>query len=146
MNAENSIARELPRRTLLCGLGLIAVGMLPSSALALGNVKVLSNGKIEILLSKNTALRKVGGVIQFTDNQGKSIALIRTSRAVSGFRAIDLSCTHQGVTVERTENGWLCKDGHQATYASDGKVLSGPAKIDLRSITLKASKAKVIVG
>ncbi len=146
MNAENSIARELSRRTLLCGLGLIAVGMLPSAALALGNVKLLSNGKIEILLSKNTALRKVGGVIQFTDNQGKSIALIRTSRAVSGFRAIDLSCTHQGVTVERTENGWLCKDGHQATYASDGKVLSGPAKIDLRSITLKASKAKVIVG
>ena len=84
MNADNSIAREVPRRTLLCGLGLIAIGMLPSSALALGNVKVLSNGKIEILLSKNTALRKVGGVIQFTDNQGKSIALIRTSRAVSG--------------------------------------------------------------
>ena len=146
MNFDNSISKELPRRSLLCGLGLIALGMIPSTAFAEGQVKVLKNGKIEVLISKNTALKKVGGVIQFKDNQGKSIALIRTTRAVNGFRAINLSCTHQGVIVEKTENGWLCKDGHQATYATDGKVLSGPAKMDLRSIPLVANKSKVTVG
>ncbi len=146
MNFDNSISKELPRRSLICGLGLIALGMLPSAAIASGNVKLLSNGKVEVLLSKNTALRKVGGLIQFNDKQGKSIALIRTTQSATGFRAINLSCTHQGVTVERTDKGWLCKDGHQATYAADGKVLSGPAKFDLRSIPVKASKSKVTVG
>jgi len=146
MDFDNSTSRELPRRSLLCGLGLIALGMLPSAAIASGNVKLLSNGKVEVLLSKNTALRKVGGVIEFSDKQGKAIALIRTTQSVTGFRAIDLSCTHQGVTVQRTDNGWLCKNGHQAEYAPDGKVLSGPAKFDLRSIPFTASKSKVTVG
>jgi Rieske Fe-S protein len=140
------MANSINRRAVLCGFGLIALNLIPGKALASGKVKILPSGKIQVLLSQNTELRMVGGVIQFQDKEGRNLALIRTSNAISGFKAINLSCTHQGVVVQMTENGWLCKDGHQAVYARDGKVISGPARIDLRSIPVKTSKSRVIVG
>ena len=94
---ENESA--LSRRSLLCGLAVLTLGLLPDTAIAAGNIKVLADGKVEVLISKNAALRKVGGVVQFQDGTGRSLALVRTSNAVSGFRAINLSCTHEGVKV-----------------------------------------------
>lgn len=141
MENENSLSR----RSLLCGLAVLTLGLLPDTAIADGNVKVLADGKVEVLISKNTALRKVGGVVQFQDGSGRSLALVRTSNAVNGFRALNLSCTHEGATVGLNGGKWVCP-AHRAEFALDGKVQARPARQDLSTISLKATKTKVTVG
>lgn len=135
----------LSRRSLLCGLAVLTLGLLPDTAIAAGNVKVLADGKVEVLISKNTALRKVGGVVQFQDGNGRSLALVRTSNAADGFRALNLSCTHEGATVGLSGGKWVCP-AHRAEFALDGKVQARPARRDLQSIALKATRTKVTVG
>jgi Rieske Fe-S protein len=135
----------LSRRSLLCGLAVLTLGLLPDTAIAAGNVKVLSNGKVEVLISKNTALRKVGGVVQFKDGNGRSLALVRTSNAVNGFKALNLSCTHEGVTVGLSGGKWVCPE-HRAEFALNGKVQAKPAERDLATVAIKATRTKVTVG
>ena len=135
----------LSRRSLLCGLAVLTLGLLPDTAIAAGNVKVLSNGKVEVLISKNTALRKVGGVVQFKDGNGRSLALVRTSNAVNGFKALNLSCTHEGVTVGLSGGKWVCPE-HRAEFALNGKVQAKPAERDLGTVAIKATRTKVTVG
>ena len=141
MENENSLSR----RSLLCGLAVLTLGFVPDKAIAASKVKVLANGKVELLISQNTALRKVGGVVQFEDSSGRSLALVRTSKAVNGFRAINLSCTHEGEKVILSGEKWVCPE-HRAEFAVDGTVQVGPAKRDLRSVPVKATKTKVTVG
>jgi Rieske Fe-S protein len=135
----------LSRRSLLCGLAVLTLGLLPDTAIAAGNVKVLSNGKVEVLISRNTALRKVGGVVQFQDGNGRSLALVRTSNAVNGFKALNLSCTHEGVTVGLSGGKWVCPE-HRAEFALNGKVQAKPAERDLGTVAIKATRTKVTVG
>lgn len=142
MSEENLISR----RGVLCGLAVMALGFAPESAIAAGTVKVLANGKVEVSLSANPALKKVGGVVQFQDSNLRTIALVRTSKATNGFRALDLACTHEGVIVEQEGNAWRCRLGHRAKFDLNGKVTEGPARQNLRTITLKATKTKVVVG
>lgn len=141
MENENSLSR----RSLLCGLAVLTLGFVPDKAIAATGVKVLRNGKVEIRLASNRALRKVGGVVQFQDGSGRSLALVRTSNAANGFRAMDLSCTHEGTKVGLSGGKWVCPN-HRAEFAVDGKVQVGPAKTDLRSVPLKATKTRVTVG
>ena len=141
MENENSISR----RSLLCGLAVLTLGFVPDTAIAAGNVKVLANGKVEVLISRNPSLQKVGGVVEFKDRNGRSLALVRTSAATNGFKAINLSCTHEGEKVELVGSKWICPE-HRAEFAIDGKVQSKPAKVDLRSVAIKATKTKVTVG
>ena len=141
MENENSLSR----RSLLCGLAVLTLGFVPDKAIAASKVKVLANGKVEVLISQNTALRKVGGVVQFEDGTGRSLALVRTSKAINGFRALDLSCTHEGTTVGLSDGKWICPN-HRAEFAVNGKVEVGPARSNLRTVTVKATKTKVTVG
>ena len=141
MENENSLSR----RSLLCGLAVLTLGFVPDKAIAATGVKVLRNGKVEIRIASNRTLRKVGGVVQFQDGSGRSLALVRTSNAVNGFRAMDLSCTHEGTKVGLSGGKWVCPN-HRAEFAVDGKVQVGPAKTDLRSVPLKATKTRVTVG
>lgn len=141
MNNEN----VLSRRSLLCGLAVLTLGLLPDTAIAAGNVRVLANGKVELLLSRNTSLRRVGGVVQFKDGAGNALALVRTSKAINGFRAINLSCTHEGTEVGLSGGKWVCPN-HRAEFSLDGKVQVGPARRDLVSVPVKATKTRVTVG
>jgi len=136
----------LSRRSLLCGLAVLTLGLLPDTAIAAGNVKVLANGKVEVLISKNAALRKVGGVVQFQDGTGRSLALVRTSKSVNGFRALDLRCTHESGKLKLRGDYWQCQR-HLAEFSNDGNLKSGPSgTTNLRTLTFKATKTKVIVG
>lgn len=141
MESENSLSR----RSLLCGLAVLTLGFVPDKALAATGVKVLPNGKVEIRIASNRSLKKVGGVVQFRDGTGRSLALVRTSTAVKGFRAINLSCTHEGTKVGLSGDKWVCPE-HRAEFAIDGSVQVGPAKTNLRSVPVKATKKRVIVG
>lgn len=141
MENENALSR----RSLLCGLAVLTLGIVPDTALAATGVKVLANGKVEILLSKNPSLKKVGGVVQFEDGSGNSLALVRTGRAANGYRAINLSCTHEGKKVGLSGSKWVCPE-HRAEFALNGAVRVGPAKTNLVTVPVKVTKSKVTVG
>jgi Rieske Fe-S protein len=141
MDSEKNVSR----RALLCGLAVLTLGFIPEKAIAASGVKMLANGKVEVSLSKNPALKKVGGVVQFTNNQGLEIALVRVGKASNSYKALNLSCTHQGTTVKKSGSKWVCPN-HRAEFAIGGEVKIGPAEADLVTIPIKSSKSKVIVG
>ena len=141
MDSEKNVSR----RAVLCGLAVLTLGLIPEKAIAASGVKMLANGKVEITLSKNPALKKVGGVVQFANNQGLEIALVRVGKGANAYRALNLSCTHQGTTVVKSGSQWVCPN-HRAEYAIGGEVKIGPAKANLVTIPIKSSKSKIVVG
>lgn len=142
MEIENSLSR----RSLLCGLAVLTLGIVPDTALAATGVKVLANGKVEILLSKNPSLKKVGGLVEFEDGAGNSLALVRISKSVRGFRALNLRCTHEGGELKLKGDFWQCQR-HLAEFSTRGQLKSGPTGTsNLNSLPIKVSKTKVTVG
>lgn len=137
--------KDVSRRAVLCGLAVLTLGLIPENAIAASGVKVLANGKVEVTLSKNPALKKVGGVVQFSNNQGLDIALVRSGRGVSAYKALNLSCTHEGTTVKKSGSDWVCPN-HRAEFSLAGEVKIGPAKTNLMTLPIKVSKTKVTVG
>jgi Rieske Fe-S protein len=141
MDSEKNVSR----RAVLCGLAVLTLGLIPENAIAASGVKVLANGKVVVNLSKNPALKKVGGVVQFTNNKGIDIALVRTGKGVKAFRALNLACTHQGYPLRLEGEKWVC-DNHLANFSLAGAVTKGPAESNLQNIPLKATKKKITVG
>jgi Rieske Fe-S protein len=137
--------KEVSRRAVLCGLAVLTLGLVPETAIAATGVKVLANGKVDVTLASNPALKKVGGVVQFTNGAGQEVALVRTGKAANAYKALNLSCTHEGVTVRRSSGKWVCPE-HRAEFAINGDVKIGPAKANLVSIPVKVAKTKVTVG
>ena len=137
--------KEVSRRAVLCGLAVLTLGFVPETAIAATGVKVLANGKVEISLSANKTLKSVGGVVQFTDGSGQPMALVRTGKETNGFKALNLSCTHQGGIVEKVGAKWICPI-HRAEYTINGEVKVGPARRNLVEVPVKASATKVVVG
>jgi Rieske Fe-S protein len=133
------------RRTAICALSLIGVGIFTSteSAAAASGVKILSNGKVQVTLKLNPALKKVGGVVRIDDVQGRSIALVRSSTKT--YVAVNLLCTHQGGELVQTGNQWQCQV-HQATFTLAGKNLIGPATTALKQLPVKATALVVTIG
>jgi Rieske Fe-S protein len=137
--------KDVSRRAVLCGLAVLTLGLVPDTAIAATGVKVLSNGKVEVTLSRNPALKKVGGTVQFTDGSGQEVALVRTGKSTSAYRALNLSCTHEGVVVRKSGSKWVCPE-HRAEFAINGDVKAGPARRNLVEIPVKVSTTKVVVG
>ena len=137
--------KEVSRRAVLCGLAVLTLGLVPDTAIAATGVKVLANGKVEVTLSPNPVLKKVGGVVQFTDGAGQSVALVRTGKSANAFRALNLSCTHEGTNVQLSGSQWVCPN-HRAEFAINGDVKVGPARRNLVQIPVKVSSTKVVVG
>ena len=137
--------KDVSRRAVLCGLAVLTLGLVPDTAIAATGVKVLSNGKVEVTLSKNPALKKVGGTVQFEDRAGQSIALVRTGKASSAYRALNLSCTHEGEKVMKSGTKWVCPE-HRAEFALNGDVKVGPARTNLVQLPIKVSTTKVVIG
>ncbi|MEN9516437.1 MAG: hypothetical protein RL733_349 [Actinomycetota bacterium] len=137
--------KEVSRRAVLCGLAVLTLGLVPETAIAATGVKVLANGKVDVTLASNPALKKVGGVVQFTNGAGQEVALVRTGKAANAYKALNLSCTHEGVTVRRSSGKWVCPE-HRAEFAINGAVKIGPARSNLVSIPVKVAKTKVTVG
>lgn len=135
----------ITRRTAICALSLISVGIFTSveSAVAATGVKVLANGKVQVTLKDNPALKKVGGVVRIDDVQGRSIALVRSSAKT--YVAVNLLCTHQGGQLFQNGNQWQC-EVHGATFTLAGKNLVGPATTALKQLPIKATASVVTIG
>lgn len=137
--------KEISRRSVLCGLALLALGTTVDTAIAASGVKVLANGKVEVSLAQNPALKKVGGVVRFKDKKGNSLALVRSSNSASGYKALNLSCTHEGSIVTKSGSRWVCPN-HGAEFALNGDVKMGPARRNLEALPIKVSASKVVIG
>jgi Rieske Fe-S protein len=137
--------KDLSRRAVLCGLAVLTLGLIPENAIAATGVKVLANGKVEVTLSKNPALKKVGGTVQFEDGSGQAIALVRTGKSASAYRALNLACTHEGTNVTKSGSKWVCPN-HRAEFSINGDVKVGPARASLVQLPIKVSTTKVVVG
>ena len=137
--------KDVSRRAVLCGLAVLTLGLVPDTAIAATGVKVLANGKVEITLSRNPALKKIGGTVQFQNGAGQSFALVRTGKTASAYRALNLSCTHEGEKVVKSGSKWVCPE-HRAEFAINGDVKVGPATTNLVQVPVKVSATKITVG
>jgi Rieske Fe-S protein len=136
---------EINRRGLLAGacalLALTGLGALP--ALASTEVKKLGNGRVSLKLNGLPELSKVGGSVAIGNVKGKPVAITRTG--TSSYIAFSLSCPHQGVTVSREGNGWICP-AHGSEFKTDGALVAGPATTNLPRVPIKISKGVATIG
>jgi Rieske Fe-S protein len=119
--------------------------LIPTAAVAASGVRVLKNGKIEVTLAKNPALKSVGGVVRIDNANGRTIALVRTATGRNGFAALDLRCTHEGVIVKQDGDRWICPE-HGANFALGGDVEIGPARTPLRKFRVTATSKVVTIS
>ena len=148
MSAQTELSlasHPVTRRALLCGLTAAALGVIPETAQAANGITQPSAGKIRVDLKVNKNLAKVGGVVTIPLSNGATVALVRTAAGVKGFTALDLSCTHQGVTVQEQGSKWICP-AHGSQFALNGKLVNGPARSALQKYPVSATSAAVIIG
>lgn len=148
-SAENHpLKSDVTRRGALCALAALSIGAIafPSTpAVAATGVKVLRNGRIQVALAKNPALKSVGGVVRIDGVSGRSIALVRTAKGRNGFTALDLRCTHQGSIVEQDGDMWSCPN-HGAAFSLNGDLKIGPATTPLRKLRVAANAKRVVIS
>jgi Rieske Fe-S protein len=147
LNLEAAKSAPLGRRAVLCGAMAFALGITTdvaqASTVAVGIKQV--GKKLQLTLAQNKALAKVGGAVTFALSDGSTVAVVRTSAATNGFTAMNLSCTHQGVTVEQQGSNWVCP-AHGSTFDKSGKVLRGPANSALYKYPVAATAKIVTIG
>ena len=136
------------RRTVLLGLcGAVAAGLssalLAEGAHAATGVVVNKAGQAVVTVKQIPALAKVGGIVNLGNVKGVPTAVIRTG--VSTYTALNLRCTHQGVTVQSTGTSWTCP-AHGSKYAGNGTVTGGPATRNLSSVRSTFKNGVLTVG
>jgi len=102
-----------------------------------------AGGKLSVRLRDLTALATVGGAARIGSIKGIPVGIART--ATNKYVALDLRCPHQGATVDRTEQGWLC-NVHLSEFESDGDLQLGPATTGLKKIAIKVSRGVAVVS
>jgi cytochrome b6-f complex iron-sulfur subunit len=104
----------------------------------------------------------IGGLIRYLSYQfdptpqsefdiGPAINYPRNSRIVvphvpaiiihdeSGLRALSLTCSHLGCAIEERNFGFECPC-HSSRYDPDGRVIKGPASLDLQKLRIEESE------
>ena len=129
----------------LCGLALLASGASTAQAAPAprGAIRQLSGGRVAVALDRVPALRRVGGVATIGNVRGVPTAVVRTAR--NTYIALDLRCTHFGVTVTRSGNGWGCPE-HGSRFAQAGGYVSGPANGPLRRLRSRRNRQSLVIG
>lgn len=119
--------------------GLAAV----SPAEAATGIKTRSDGKVEVTVAKISKLSANGGSVNLTV-KGAPVALVRVNATT--YRAFNLRCTHEGVKVARSGSKFVCPE-HGATFtAATGAVTRGPARANLKKVTVKFLNGVATVG
>jgi len=135
---------EFSRRALLTGAcAILIAGNSQVPAVANPAIKKLPGGKLSVKLKDLPALANVGGAVRIGSIKGIPVGIARTAN--NKYVALDLRCPHQGATVDRSENGWLC-NVHLSEFESDGDLQLGPATTGLKKIGIKVSRGVAVVG
>jgi Rieske Fe-S protein len=134
----------ITRRTLFAGVcAVLALGSTEVPAAANTAVKKLPGGRLAVDLKAVPALAKVGGATRIGSLKGVPVAIARTGTAK--YIAFNLQCPHQGITVTRNENGWVCS-AHLSEFEPDGDLVLGPATTGLARIPIKVSRGVATLG
>jgi len=116
----------------LCGAAVVSVGvgsaLLADDAVAATGIRRKKNGQVVVTVAKVSSLAAADGRVLLGTVKGSPVAVVR--EADGSYSALDLACTHQGVTVNPDAGGWLCP-AHGSKFALDGVVERGPAMTSL---------------
>jgi Rieske Fe-S protein len=134
----------ISRRSLFAGAcAVVALGGSEVPAAANAAVKKLPNGKLSVTLKNLPALSEVGGAMRIGSIKGVPIGVARV--ATNKYTAFNLRCPHQGITVARTDSGWMCR-AHNSEFEADGDLVLGPATTGLASVPIKVSRGVATIG
>jgi Rieske Fe-S protein len=134
----------ISRRSLFVGAcAVLALGGTEIPATANAAVKKLPGGRLSVDLKAVPALANVGGATRIGSLKGVPVAIARTG--TTKYIAFSLKCPHQGITVTRNENGWVCKS-HLSEFEPDGELVLGPATTRLKRVPLKVSRGIATLG
>ena len=134
----------ISRRALLTGAcAILALGGSSIPAVAQTAVKKLPGGKLAVKLKDVPELANVGGAVKIGSIKGVSIGIARVG--TNKYTAFNLRCPHQGITVSRTENGWMC-NAHNSEFEADGDLVLGPATTGLTKVAIKVSRGIATIG
>ena len=135
---------SISRRSLFAGVcAVVALGGSEVPAAANAAVKKLPNGKLSVTLKNLPALSAVGGAMRIGSIKGVPIAIARVG--TNKYTAFNLRCPHQGITVSRTESGWMC-NAHNSEFEADGDLVLGPATTGLTKVAIKVSRGIATIG
>lgn len=129
----------------VCGAAALTLGpvLLADNAMAADGVRRKSNGQVVLTVAKVPGLARIGGTVALGSVRGVPVAVVRTGRRT--YRALDLRCTHQGVTVGKSGSAWLCP-AHGSRYAVNGTVTGGPAERNLGTVRSSFADGRLTVG
>ena len=129
----------------VCGVTALAIGpvLLADDAMAADGIVRKPSGQVAVTLAKIPALAKVGGVVNLGTVKGSPVAIVRTGAKT--YRALNLSCTHQGVTVQRAGTQWKCP-AHGSQFNLDGSFIAGPAGRALNAVKSTSNGKVLTVG
>src|SRR5437868_9059721 len=120
------------RRTFLIQSGILTAIAALSACGGLGGGEITApNVNSTINISDYPALANIGGVAIFTLGSAP-LAVVRT--AASTFLALSRVCPHQGGTVQRSGNDFVCPV-HGATYDLTGQWIGGQRASSLHQYT-----------
>lgn len=134
----------ISRRSLFAGVcAVVALGASEVPAAANTAVKKLPGGKLSVTLKNLPALSAVGGATRIGSVKGVPVGIARIG--TNKYTAFSLRCPHQGITVSKTENGWMCT-AHNSEFESDGDLVLGPATTGLTKVPIKVSRGIATIG
>ena len=134
----------ISRRSLFAGVcAVVALGGSEVPAAANALVKKLPSGKLSVALKDLPALSAIGGAMRIGSIKGVPVGIARVG--TNKYTAFNLRCPHQGVTVTKTDNGWMCK-AHNSEFEPDGDLVLGPATTGLVKVPIKVSRGVVTIG
>lgn len=143
------MTQETTRREFIAGACAIATlaftglaSLTPAEAAT--GIKRRSDGRVEVTVAKVSALAKNGGAVNLGTVKGNPVALVRVNATT--YRAYNLRCTHEGVTVRKSGSKFVCP-GHGAEFtATTGTVTRGPASRNLAKVKVVFANGVVTVG
>jgi Rieske Fe-S protein len=134
----------ISRRSLFTGVcAVVALGSSEVPAAANAAVKKIAGGRLSVNLKAVPALSKVGGATRIGNIKGMPVGIARIG--TNKYSAFSLRCPHQGITVSRTQSGWMC-NAHNSEFEADGDLVLGPATTGLAPVPIKVSRGVATIG
>lgn len=134
----------ISRRSLFVGMcAVVALGGSEVPAAANAVVKKLPGGKLSVKVKDLSALSTIGGATRIGSIKGVPVGIARVG--TNKYTAFNLRCPHQGITVTKTESGWMCP-AHNSEFESDGDLVLGPATTGLGKVPIKVSRGVATIG